>query len=74
MTITILGVFIMNPLVELINNLEQQMLQVDYKASSIDIYRRQWHKLIQFAQEKNETCYSEQLSTDFIKKIRWSIR
>ena len=68
LTITILGVLIMNQLIELINNLEQQMLQVGYKASSIDIYRRQWHKLIQFAQEKNETCYSEQLCTDFIKK------
>jgi integrase/recombinase XerD len=31
-------------------------------------YRRRWQKLLQFAQERGETYYSEQLGVDFVEK------
>ena len=55
-------------LVELLQALEQEMLRLKYTEGSMTFYRRRWRKLLQFAQEKNETNYSKQLGIDFVKK------
>lgn len=53
---------------ELIHDLEQEMLRLGYTEGSMKFYRRRWRMLIQFAQEKGETYYSERLGIDFVKK------
>lgn len=55
-------------LTELIDDLEREMLRLHYTNVSIKAYRRQWNKLIQFAQEKGEIYYSEDLGIEFIEK------
>ena len=55
-------------LVELLYDLEQEMLRLGYTSGSMQFYRRQWQKLLQFAQKRGEIFYSERLGMDFIKK------
>lgn len=55
-------------LVELIHELEQEMLRLDYTKASMQFYRRRWQMLLQFAQERGETCYCERLGVDFVEK------
>lgn len=55
-------------LVELLQSLEQEMLRLHYTEGSMQLYRRRWKKLLQFAQERDEIYYSEQLGIDFIEK------
>jgi integrase/recombinase XerD len=56
------------PLLELISALEQEMLRLRYTKASMLFYRRRWHMLIQFAQERGEIFYSERLGIDFVEK------
>lgn len=56
------------PLAELIHNLEQEMLRLGYTEMVMQFYRRRWKRLIQFAQERGESFYSERLGIDFIEK------
>lgn len=56
------------PLVVLINDLEVEMIRLGYSEGSMKFYRRRWQKLIQFAQERGETYYSELLGIDFLEK------
>ncbi len=53
---------------ELIHDLEQEMLRLGYTEGSMKFYRRRWQMLLQFAQERGETYYSEQLGIDFVEK------
>lgn len=53
---------------ELIHDLEQEMLRLGYTQGSMKFYRVQWQRLLQFAQERGETYYSELLGIDFIEK------
>ena len=56
------------PLTELLHDLEQEMLRLGYTNGTMQIYRRRWQKLLQFAQERGETSYSEQLGISFLEK------
>ena len=46
---------------DLINDLEQEMLRLNYTEGSMRFYRRRWRMLLQFAREREETFYSERL-------------
>ena len=55
-------------LTKLLNDLEQEMLRLGYTEGSMKFYRRRWQMLLQFAQERGETHYSEQMGIDFVEK------
>lgn len=55
-------------LTELIHDLEQEMLRLGYTKRSMEFYRRRWRMLLQFAKERRELFYSEQLGIDFVEK------
>ena len=55
-------------LTELLYDLEQEMLRLGYTNGSMQFYRRQWQKLLQFAEERKEIYYSERLGIDFAEK------
>jgi integrase/recombinase XerD len=56
------------PLIQLLEGLEKEMLRLGYTEGSMKFYRRRWQMLLQFAQERGETYYSEQLGIDFVEK------
>lgn len=56
------------PLALLIKDLEQEMIRLGYTEGTMNFYRRRWKKLLQFAKERGETCYSEQLGIDYVEK------
>lgn len=56
------------PLTKLIHDLEQEMLRLGYTEGSMMFYRRRWQMLLQFAKERGEAYYSEQMGIDFIDK------
>jgi integrase/recombinase XerD len=56
------------PLKELLQNLEKELLRLGYTEGSMKFYHNRWGKIIQFAEERNETYYSEQLGIDFVEK------
>lgn len=55
------------PLDELIHDLEKEMLRLGYSQGTMQFYRRRWQMLLQFAQERSDTYYTEQLGIDFIE-------
>ena len=55
-------------LTELLNDLEQEMLRLNYSQGSMKFYRQQWKMLLQFAQEQGKTFYSERLGIEFVEK------
>lgn len=44
------------------------MLRLGYTEGSMQFYRRRWRMLLQFAKERNENFYSEQLGIAFVAK------
>lgn len=56
------------PLDVLICDLDQEMIRLGYTKGTMKFYRRRWQKLLQFAQERGEKFYSEQLGIDFVEK------
>jgi integrase/recombinase XerD len=52
---------------ELLQDLEQELLRLGYTEGSMKFYRNRWKKIIKFAEERNETYYSEQLGIDFVE-------
>jgi integrase/recombinase XerD len=56
------------PLTQLLQDLEQEMLRLGYTEGSMKFYRRRWQTLLQFAQERGEAHYSEQMGIDFVEK------
>ncbi len=56
------------PLTKLLHDLEQEMLRLSYTEGSMKFYRRRWQMLLQFAQERGETHYFEQMGIDFVEK------
>ena len=44
------------------------MQSLGYSKSSLQFYRQRWKMLLQFAAERNEVVYSEQLGVDFLEK------
>ena len=55
------------PLKELLQELEQELLRLGYTEGSMKFYRNRWKKLIQFAEERDEIFYSEQLGIDYVE-------
>ena len=53
---------------ELLHDLEQEMLRLNYTNGSMLFYRRRWKMLLQFAQERGDYYYSELLGIDFVEK------
>ncbi len=49
---------------EVLDDLEQELLRLGYTEGSMTFYRNRWTKLLHFANEQNETYYSEQLGID----------
>ncbi|EKE04044.1 MAG: hypothetical protein ACD_20C00111G0003 [uncultured bacterium] len=56
------------PLKELLQDLEQELLRLGYSKGTMTFYRNRWQKLLQFANERNEMFYSEELGIDFVEK------
>jgi integrase/recombinase XerD len=52
---------------ELLKDLEQELLRLGYTEGSMKVYRSRWKKIIQFAEERNDIFYSEQLGIDFVE-------
>lgn len=44
------------------------MLRLGYTEATMKFYRRRWQMLFQFAQERKEVYFSEQLGIDFVEK------
>ena len=55
-------------LIELLHDLEQELLRLGYTKRSMQFYRLQWEKLLQFAKNRGENYYSESLGLDFVKR------
>lgn len=55
------------PLTELLNELEQELVRLGYTEGSMKFYRRRWRMLLQFAQEKGEIYFSERLGIEFVE-------
>ncbi|WP_373665350.1 Tyrosine recombinase XerC [Sporomusa silvacetica DSM 10669] len=55
------------PLVDLLKDVEQEMIRLHYSEGTLNFYRRRWKMLMEFARERCETKYSEQLGFDFIE-------
>ncbi len=53
---------------ELILDLEHELLRLGYSVGSMTFYKRQWKKLLEFAEERGEAYYSERLGIDFVEK------
>ena len=56
------------PLSTLISGLEQELIRLGYTEGSLCFYRNRWRKLMDFAEERGERCFSEQLGIDFVHK------
>ncbi len=55
-------------LTELLHDLEQEMIRLGYSKGSMQFYEGYWKKLLQFAKERGESFYSEQLGLDFLEQ------
>jgi integrase/recombinase XerD len=55
------------PLKELLKDLEQELLRLGYTEGSMNFYRSRWKKIVQFAEERNDIFYSEQLGIDYVE-------
>src|ERR1700733_4314715 len=55
-------------MVELLHDLEQELLRLKYTNGSMQYYRQQWKKLLQFAKDNGEVYYSEPLGIAFLEK------
>ncbi|MBS4008468.1 MAG: tyrosine-type recombinase/integrase [Clostridium sp.] len=55
------------PLAELLKDVEQEMIRLHYTEGTLTFYRRRWKMLMEFARERGENEYSEQLGFDFVE-------
>jgi len=55
------------PLKELLQELEQELLRLGYTEGSMKFYRNRWKKIIQFAEDRDEIFYSEQLGINYVE-------
>ena len=55
------------PLKDLLQELEQELLRLGYTEGSMKFYRNRWEKIIQFAKERDEVFYSEQLGINYVE-------
>jgi hypothetical protein len=54
------------PLHELLQDLEQELLRLGYTQGTMTFYRNRWRKLEDFADRKGQLYYTEQLGIDFV--------
>ncbi len=54
-------------LVELLHEVEQEMIRLHYTKGTLSFYRRRWKMLLNFANERGKTEYSEKLGFDFVE-------
>lgn len=52
---------------ELLMDLEKELQRLGYTEGSLNYYRNRWQKLLQFADDRNEIYFSEQLGIDFVE-------
>ncbi|WIV11329.1 hypothetical protein [Proteiniborus sp. MB09-C3] len=45
----------------------KELLRLGYTECSMKFYRNRWQKILQFAEENNETHYSEQLGINYVE-------
>lgn len=59
---------------ELLLGLEKELYRLGYTEATLKYYRNRWQKLLQFADERNELYFTEQLVIDFIesRSTSWS--
>ena len=50
----------------LLSDLEQELLRLGYTEGTMKFYRRRWQQLTEFAQNRGELYYTEQLGIDFV--------
>lgn len=55
------------PLKDLLQELEQELLRLGYTEGTMKFYRNRWKKIIQFAEERDEIFYSEQLGINYVE-------
>lgn len=55
------------PLKNLLQELENELLRLGYTEGSMKFYRNRWEKIIQFAEERDEIFYSEQLGINYVE-------
>jgi site-specific recombinase XerD len=51
----------------LLPDLEKELYRLGYTEATLKYYRNRWQKLLQFADERNELYFTEQLGIDFIE-------
>src|SRR5205823_1579 len=56
------------PLHELLQDLEQELLRLGYTQGTMIFYRNRWGKLEDFAERRRQVYYSEQLGIDFVRE------
>lgn len=55
------------PIKELLQDLEQELLRLGYTEGTMKFYRNRWQKILQFAEEREEIYYSEQLGINYVE-------
>ena len=55
------------PLKELLQELEHELTRLGYTEGSMKFYRNRWKKIIQFAEQRDEIFYSEQLGINYVE-------
>src|SRR5947208_3327086 len=56
------------PLHELLQDLEQELLRLGYTQGTMIFYRNRWGKLEDFAERRRQVYYTEQLGIDFVRE------
>ena len=56
------------PLLELLEELEQELNRLGYTEATLKFYRRRWQMILDFAKSRGEIYFSEQLGIDFVEK------
>ena len=56
------------PLHELLQALEQELLRLGYTQGTLTFYRNRWRKLEDFAERRRQVYYTEQLGIDFLRE------
>jgi site-specific recombinase XerD len=55
------------PLLNLLQELEEELIRLGYTEGSMKFYRNRWQKLQNFAVERHQTHFTEQLGLDFLE-------
>lgn len=56
------------PLLNLLEELEQELKRLGYAEATLKFYRRRWQMLLDYAKSRGERDFSEQLGLDFVEQ------